>query len=74
MKVKELRAIMYDCWFKIVKVGEEIENDEILYDQTKTCDHIPNDIGEYEVSWACVDSPADNGDSVIFVAIEEGAD
>lgn len=74
MKVKELRAIMDDCWFKIVKVGEEIEDDEVLCDQTKTHDYIPNDVGDYEVSWACVDSPTDDGDSVVFVAIKEGAD
>jgi hypothetical protein len=69
MKVKELREVFEDAWFCIVKVNEKVEDDIAIFDQSKWKTTIPEEIGEMEVSWVCVDTPTEDDDTVIFVAV-----
>ena len=69
MKVKELREVFDDAWFRIVKVNGDVEDDITIFDQSKWKTNIPKEIGEMEVSWVSVDTPTKDGDTVIFVAV-----
>ena len=76
MKVKELRSVIDDCWFVISVAGEEIEDDVELFNQYERYNAglsttIPSIIGNLEVDMACIDTPTEEGDSVLAVYVKD---
>ena len=75
MKVKELRDVMEDCWFRIVVFGIDPEDETVLFDQNEQyfagkSTIIPDDIAKMEIDWVSVSDTNEIGDNCLFVVVK----